>query len=85
MSNSTTFTVLYFARVAELTGHRSEQWPLEPDLSVAQWLTQLIARYPDLASAESRLKVAVNQFYVPRTHTIQANDEVAVFEPVTGG
>ncbi|MFA7625347.1 MAG: MoaD/ThiS family protein, partial [Pusillimonas sp.] len=47
-------------------------------------LVQLESRYPQLAPAK-RLKLAVNQFHVKPSAIINPGDEVAVFEPVTGG
>lgn len=77
--------LLYFARVAELTGRREESWPapLEP-VTGAAFLAQLQQRYPQLAPA-NRLRLAVNQTHAKHTALIRAGDEVAVFEPVTGG
>lgn len=82
--NGTTIKVLYFARVAELTGVREEQWPLGQPLPGSEWLAQLESRYPQLAPVK-RLKLAINQYHVSHDTTIQPGDEVAVFEPVTGG
>lgn len=78
-------TVLYFAQVAELTAKRSEIWSIETPCSVDDWLTQLISHYPTLAPIKKRLKVAINQYHVEHNALIQSGDEVAVFEPVTGG
>ncbi|OXR50653.1 molybdopterin synthase sulfur carrier subunit [Pusillimonas sp. T2] len=82
--SGTAINVLYFAQVAELTGTRLESWPLAEAVSGAQWLEQLEARYPQLAPTQ-RLKLAVNQFHVKHSVIINPGDEVAVFEPVTGG
>ncbi|NYT80516.1 MoaD/ThiS family protein [Alcaligenaceae bacterium] len=76
--------VLYFAQVAELTKTRQEDWQLDAPVSGAQWLKSLIERYPDLAPG-SRLKLAINQEHAPLDALIRPGDEVAVFEPVTGG
>ncbi|HUH60637.1 MAG TPA: MoaD/ThiS family protein [Candidimonas sp.] len=76
--------VLYFAHVAELTKHREEEWPLTDPISGSGWLAALEARYPQLAPV-SRLKLAVNQYHVGHDSLIRPGDEVAVFEPVTGG
>jgi molybdopterin synthase sulfur carrier subunit len=76
--------VLYFAQVAELTRTRQEVWPLAAAIKGGDWLIQLESRYPQLAPA-ARLKLAVNQYHIPHEHLIQPGDEVAVFEPVTGG
>lgn len=76
--------LLYFAQVAELTQTREEQWPVAQPVTGANLLAQLEARYPQLGPVE-RLKLAVNQYHVGHDSLIQPGDEVAVFEPVTGG
>ncbi|ARP88801.1 MoaD/ThiS family protein [Bordetella genomosp. 9] len=77
--------ILYFARVAELTGRRAEPWPLQgATITGHALLDSLERRYPQLAPA-TRLKLAVNQTHAKPGVTIRAGDEVAVFEPVTGG
>ena len=50
----------------------------------AQLLAALGERYPQLEPA-ARLKLAINQTHAKPTAPIRAGDEVAVFEPVTGG
>ena len=84
MVNGTAVKVLYFAQVAELTQVRQESLPLDQPISGAQWLAGLETRYPQLAPTK-RLKLAVNQFHVKPDALIHPGDEVAVFEPVTGG
>jgi len=79
-----TIEVLYFAQVAEHMGTRRETLALAAPTTAAQWLADLVARCPALAPAE-RLKLAVNQEHVDHRATIRPGDEVAVFEPVTGG
>ena len=79
-----TINLLYFARVAELVGKRTETWPLEGESTGAQLLAALGERYPQLEPA-TRLKLAINQTHAKPTAPIRAGDEVAVFEPVTGG
>jgi len=75
--------ILYFARVAELLGRREEVWPLPEPLTSGQWRQALLERYPQLTA--NRLKIAVNQQYARDNTTLAPGDEVAVFEPVTGG
>lgn len=82
--NGTVIKVLYFARVAELVGKRAEELPLSAPVSGSLWLVELQTRYPELGSVE-HLKLAVNQFHVTHSALINPGDEVAVFEPVTGG
>ncbi len=83
--STTTIQVLYFAQVAELTKKRQENWPLDQATPVHNWLQALIERYPTLAPLQARLKIAINQYHVEHDAMIQPGDEVAVFEPVTGG
>lgn len=82
--NGATINVLYFAQVAELTKVRTERLPLAEPIKGAEWLAGLEARYPQLAPI-ARLKLAINQHHVRHDAMIQPGDEVAVFEPVTGG
>lgn len=76
--------ILYFARIAELTGKRTEQLTVAAPLTVSAWLTQLQDTYPSLKEVGT-LKVAVNKKHAQPDTLIQDRDEVAVFEPVTGG
>ena len=84
MASGATIDVLYFGRIAELAGTRQEQlpWPLTQDGT--HLLEYLRARHPALAQA-MRLRLAINQAHARPDAAIAAGDEVAVFEPVTGG
>ena len=84
MATGTTIKVLYFAQVAELTQRRDETWTIDGPMAAAEWLTLLEARYPQLGPV-ARLKLAINQHHAAHDHIIEPGDEVAVFEPVTGG
>jgi len=84
VANGTTLEVLYFARVAELTGIREESLPLTSPIAAHEWLRELEARYPRLAPV-SRLKLAVNQQHSSHDCLLRPGDEVAIFDPVTGG
>ena len=81
---NTTIDLLYFARVAELVGKRAEAWPLAADTTGESLLAELRAHYPRLAQAQ-RLRLAINQEHAAPAARVQAGDEVAIFEPVTGG
>ncbi|GAA0777200.1 MoaD/ThiS family protein [Castellaniella ginsengisoli] len=84
MATGTTIEVLYFAQVAEHMGLRRETQALEAPVQAGAWLDALAARCPALGPS-IRLKLAINQEHAARTATIRPGDEVAVFEPVTGG
>jgi len=79
------FKILYFAQVAERLEKREETWPLNQPLNVAGLIEQLCNQYPQLAPLKLRLQVAINQEHAAQDAPINAHDEVAVFEPVTGG
>jgi molybdopterin synthase sulfur carrier subunit len=76
--------VLYFAQVAEHLGTRQETQVLDAPVQAGAWLDALAARCPALGPA-ARLKLAINQEHAGRQDLIRPGDEVAVFEPVTGG
>lgn len=84
MVSGKTIKVLYFAQVAELTQQREENWTIDEPISATEWLSRLEVRYPQLAPV-ARLKLAINQHHAPHDSIIRPGDEVAVFEPVTGG
>jgi len=84
VATGTTIEVLYFAQVAEHMGLRREILPLDGPVQAGHWLDALTARCPALGSS-TRLRLAINQEHASRTAMIQPGDEVAVFEPVTGG
>jgi cyclic pyranopterin phosphate synthase len=81
---ATGIRLVYFAQVAELAGTRNETLDCTASLSGRELLQQLEARHPRLAPT-GRLKLAVNQRHAQHDVVIQPGDEVAVFEPVTGG
>lgn len=82
--DATSIRLVYFAQVAELAGTRQEMLSCAAPLSGSDLLQRLQERYPRLAPV-GRLKLAVNQRHAQHDVVIQPGDEVAVFEPVTGG
>lgn len=84
MANGTKINVLYFAQIAEIVNKRNESIDLLQPISAAECLAQLMLKYPDLKNLK-QLKIAVNQEYIDLDQTINPGDEVALFEPVTGG
>lgn len=80
-----TIKVLYFAQVAELLDKREEPWELSSEFTVQQFIDELCNRYAQLAPLKGRLQIAINQNHAQAQDIISAHDEVAVFEPVTGG
>ena len=81
--------ILYFASLAETLGLRSEQLDLPSDCdSVTDLVTLLRARGEPFLSTfdgKTRVLVAINQQMSDDDVSINSNDEIAFFPPVTGG
>lgn len=84
MGSGTTINVLYFAQVAEIIGKRHETLNLPRPIIAKIWLRQLSQLYPNINQLK-QLKIAINQEHANLAQIINPGDEVAVFEPVTGG
>lgn len=81
--------LLYFAWLRAKIGTAAETVDPPSDVTdVAALLDWLRGRGPNFAEALKNIeivRVAVNQHYVGRDHTLRPDDEVALFPPVTGG
>jgi molybdopterin synthase sulfur carrier subunit len=81
--------ILYFAWVRQKVG-RSEEI-VEPPANVntagalIAWLAARGGGYADALGDPKRIRVAINQDHVSFNEPVAANDEVALFPPVTGG
>lgn len=81
--------LFYFAKVREVLGIDREEIDVETDIKT---LAELIAflklrgsQWQSIFDISSSYRMAVNQELVEANHTINANDEVAFFPPITGG
>ncbi|MGQ0664691.1 MAG: molybdopterin converting factor subunit 1 [Pseudomonadota bacterium] len=81
--------VLYFAWLRTRVGAAEETFdPPASIRDVAGLVEHLKTRSPGHAEAlkdRRAIRVAVNQEYVKFDHPVGADDEVAIFPPVTGG
>lgn len=81
--------VLYFARLAEALGLKSEQIELSAECrTVADLVALLRARgepFDSTFDGKTRVLVAINQEMTEPTAEISNTDEIAFFPPVTGG
>jgi molybdopterin synthase sulfur carrier subunit len=81
--------LLYFARVRELVGLAEEEVSPPPSVrdvaGLLEWLKARGERYGRALSATGRVHVAVNARYAKPGDPVSAEDEVALFPPVTGG
>ena len=81
--------LIYFAWLKAKTGiHEEEVTPPADVTTVGELLDWIKGRGPGYADALADLqvvRVAVNKEYADHSRTISADDEVALFPPVTGG
>lgn len=81
--------LLYFAWLREKTGTASEEVsPPNSVETVADLLNWLETRGPEFEAAlqdRDAIKVAINQDYARLDTPLGADDEIAIFPPVTGG
>ena len=81
--------LLYFAWLRARIGTAAEE--VTPPETVADvgglidWLEGRGAGYAAALANPALVRVAVNHEYVGRDHPVAADDEVALFPPVTGG
>ena len=81
--------LLYFAKLREALGIDQEEIDIKSDIKT---LAELIAflklrgnQWQTIFNMSSSFRMAVNQELVEVNHTINANDEIAFFPPITGG
>jgi molybdopterin synthase sulfur carrier subunit len=81
--------LLYFAWLRARIGHAEEQVTLPAEVrdvaGLLEWLRGRGPRYAEALRNPSVIRVAVNQDYVGFEHPVKAEDEIAIFPPVTGG
>ena len=81
--------LLYFAWLRARSGCAEEEVELPPRIrdvaGLLDWLRSRGGGYTEALRDLSIVRVAVNQEYVPVSHPVRPDDEVALFPPVTGG
>ena len=81
--------LLYFAWLRIKIGTGEEQLELPPEVATVtdllDWLSDRGEGYAEALADRAVVRVAVNQEYVGFDHPLSAEDEVALFPPVTGG
>jgi len=81
--------LLYFAWLRQRvgTGEETVSPPVEVTTvaELVDWLKSRDGAHASAFQDMRAIRVAVNQEYVPFTHRLRPDDEVAFFPPVTGG
>ena len=81
--------IVYFAWMREKAGVGEEDVTAPPEVKdvrgLIDWLEGRGGGYAEAFADLSVVRVAVNQEYVTLDHPVAAEDEIALFPPVTGG
>lgn len=81
--------LLYFAWLRERLGRAEEEVSLPQGVdtvgALLEWLRERGAPYADVLTEPSRIRSAVNQDFASAASRIAADDEIALFPPITGG
>jgi len=78
-------TVLYFARVAEITGCQGQELDLNEGATAGEALAAVARRHPALARPGFSPLLAVNREHADAGRILAGGDEIAIFPPVSGG
>jgi molybdopterin converting factor subunit 1 len=85
MSSLISITILYFARVKDITGVKKETMDLPPNTSIKKLLAKISLSYPDIKSILNVVKISVNYKMIDMNTILKDGDEVALLPPVSGG
>jgi molybdopterin converting factor subunit 1 len=77
--------VRLFARAKDLAGADTVSVEVADGATVADLRAALSRSHPRLAGLLERSALAVNAEFAGLTHTLSANDEIALLPPVSGG
>jgi molybdopterin converting factor subunit 1 len=77
--------VLFFGVLKDIAGSPCESFELPEGSKVSDLLSCLASRIPAIIKSISSLAVAVNQRYAGAETTLNADDEIALLPPVSGG
>jgi MoaE-MoaD fusion protein len=84
-SNEITVRVLFFGGAKDIAGTNSLELTLASPAKLTDATIALVDKFPELKRFGRSLLFAVNQEYAESNTQIGANDEIAVFPPVSGG
>ena len=77
--------VHFYSYFKELTGCANTTEEVAPGSTIADLLERLVVRFPKLGAMQNSTLIAVGVDYQPKSHILQAGDEVSLFPPVQGG
>lgn len=79
--------IKYFAWIKDITNLEEEEINLNEAKNLDELKTYIIEKYPDLKKhmIKEILRFAINQEYAVNNTTLNEEDEIAIFPPVSGG
>ena len=79
--------IKYFAWIKDITNIEEEVINSIQIKDLDEFKIYIIKKYPDLKKHMEKeiLRFAVNQEYIIESTTLNVNDEIAIFPPVSGG
>ena len=79
--------IKYFAWIKDITNLEEEEINLNQAKNLNELKTYIIEKYPDLKKhmIKEVLRFAINQEYAVNNTTLNEEDEIAIFPPVSGG
>ena len=79
--------IKYFAWIKDITNLEEEVINLNQAKNLDELKTYIIEKYPDLKKhmIKEVLRFAINQEYAVNNTTLNEEDEIAIFPPVSGG
>lgn len=77
--------VLFFGRLRDLSGQRTEEIQLADGATVGDLLGYYGRSFPEMQRHLASLATAVNEEYAPQETVLHEGDEVALLPPVSGG
>ncbi len=77
--------LLYFGAARDAVGRDEEQLDVRAPATVLSVFADVLGAHPDLRRFGRSLLIAVNEEYAGADVAVRANDEVAIFPPVSGG
>ena len=79
--------IKYFAWLKDITNNESEIFDNINIKDINELKKYIVKKYPDLKKHidQDVLRIAVNQEYIVENISLNTNDEIAIFPPVSGG
>jgi len=79
--------IKYFAWIKDITNTESDTFDNINIDDINELKKCIVKKYPDLTKhiEQDVLRIAVNQEYIVENISLNSNDEIAIFPPVSGG